>query len=179
MKLWQWLAVPLALALLAIIVVFPFTYYADPDETVDGQLRQIDEGRVAVDVGWRWRHGFFPTWRIRELNNREIQLSSSGNASVDWLVLMLFAGCTALLCGFILGYRPPTFPARRKVLAEACWGFALLGLAGVESARLAADGFSWKAIIFGVVCALGGLFLLWESVSARSTRVHATSGAGT
>jgi uncharacterized BrkB/YihY/UPF0761 family membrane protein len=138
MKPWQWIAVPLALASLALVGLFPFAEYADPDQPA---TRPSDTG-VTIDFGWR--HGFLPIWRVRELNAPPRQLASSGNANVNWLVLMVLALGAALPCGFVFGYRPQAFPGRRKVLAEACGGFALLALAFMPTAMIVVIGFSWK-----------------------------------
>jgi hypothetical protein len=175
MRAWQWSAVPLAIGLFLCIVAYPFTHYADID--VDREQSVAAEKGTTSRLFKGWKNGFLPIDEIKRLNNYEIngtpiKLSSGGNAQPNWLVVLLLIACTALLCGLILGHRPPIFSARRKLLLEACGGFVLLGLAGVEIARLQIDGFSWMLVILSVIASLGGLFLLWESVSARSAEVE-------
>ena len=184
MRAWQWSAVPLGIGLFLCIVAYPFTHYADID--VDREQPVAPEKGTTFRGFKGWRNGFLPIHEIKRLNNYEIngtpiKLSSgpNPNARPNWLVVLLLIACTALLCGLILGHRPSTFSARRKLLLESCGGFALLGLAGIEIARLQIDGFSWKFVILGVIASLGGLFLLWESVSARSAQVKEANHAAT
>ena len=151
MKSWQWIAVPLCLALLAVVVCFPFAYFQYPDKA------EIASTRVSES----YSYGFVPIWTVQELLNAPF-------AVVKWPVMVLLSLSVASLCAFIFGYRPRSFPGRSKILAQAWGGFACIALAAGAGAKMGILGYSPKLLlgaIFLIGCAVA---FLWSSVSSAS-----------
>ena len=160
MRAWQWSAVPLGIGLLLCIVAYPFTHYADIDVDVDQPVAAAKGTTSRVFKGWR--NGFLPIHEIKRLNNYEIngtpiKLSSgpNPNARPNWLVVLLLIAFTALLCGLILGHRPSTFSARRKLLLEACGGVCTARIGWGRNCQATNRWFLLEARHFGRHCQSG------------------------
>lgn len=170
MRPWQWLALILGLLLIGLIALFPCTRYFVKDVRVVA----VEETAVRMSAG-SWKQGFVPVWQIRELRDQEPQMSSGGNAKVNWLVVLLLAGAVSVISGLVFGYRPQQFAGRRKVMSEACWGFAALAVGAVGVTAIVADLFStWMRTAAGVasgVVVVGGTALLWRSATAIPSKV--------
>jgi hypothetical protein len=158
MRSWQWAALVLGPVLIGLVVLFPYTRYIDVQNPwVQKEVRKIDGGfTLSSQPGWHQR--FMPVWQVRELHNQESPVSSGRAGQPNWLVTMLLAGAAALLCGFVVGYRPRTFPGRGRVFAQACWAFLGIACAAMFSAMIAVEGFEvwdrmWKRLLFFVVVA--------------------------
>jgi hypothetical protein len=180
MRSWQWLALILGVALIGLIALFPYTRYfvkAKVGRILGVEQISETEQRVQLSAG-EWERSFVPVWRIRELRDQEPQMSSGGNAQVNWLVVLLLAGAVSVISGLVFGYRPAQFAGRRKALAEACWGFAALAVAAVGFAGIVTDLFStWMRPVLGVACAVmlvGGIALLWRSATATPLKMEAS-----
>jgi hypothetical protein len=177
MRPWQWLAILLALVLFATIVAFPFTAYVNVDRLI---AQPTDKGASIATV---WHHGFLPFWRVQELNNYKIngeavQLSSGGNANVDWLVVFLLAGAAGVLCGLIFSYRPPS-SQRFIITSKACAGFAFLGFATSAYAQLAVHGGSRTFFLSALGSTLAGIYLLTKSAMSRPRKEQTANSSET
>lgn len=173
MRSWQWVALLLGPVLVGLIVLFPYTRYINVrNPWVQKEARETEDGfTIRHEPGWQ--QGFMPVWQVRELHKQDSPVSSGRAGQPNWLVVMLMAGGAALLCGFVVGYRPRTSPGRSRVLAQACGGFVVLACAGMFSAMIAVEGFEawdrmWKRFLgFAVVaCVVLGLRELFAKRNA-------------
>jgi hypothetical protein len=174
MRSCRWLVLILGVLLIGLIALFPYTRYF----VKDVRVLAVTETGVEMSAG-SWKQGFVPVWQYRELRDQEPPMSSAGNAQVYWFVVLLLAGAVSVISGLVFGYRPAQFAWRRKVLAEACWGFAALAVAAVGFAGIVTDLFStWMRPVLGVACGVmvvGGIGLLWRSATAIPSNVEGSS----